>query len=182
MRKVMFAGLSAVALALTGCGQNADSPTAAASESANATPENAPGITLADAMIRLPAVPGSPGAADFTVAQGSGPARKIAGVYVEGAERAEMHETVTANGISSMRPVKDVALEAGKTTAFKPGGLHVMLFNLDDALKAGGTTEITITLDNGDKVSVPARIETIGGGSATDGHDMSGMDHDMSKM
>lgn len=182
MRKVMFAGLSAVALVLTGCGQNTDSPTAAASEAADATPENAPGITLGDATIRLPAVPGSPGAAYFTVSQGSGAARKIAGVYVEGAERAEMHETVTANGISSMRPIKEVALEAGKTTSFKPGGLHVMLFNLDDTLKAGNTTEITITLDNGDKASVPARIATIGGGNAMEGHDMSGIDHDMSKM
>lgn len=181
MRKVMIAGLSAVVLAMAGCGQNTDAPTTTPSESADATPESAPGITLADAMIRLPAVPGSPGAAYFTVSQGNGAPRKIAGVYVEGVERAEMHETVTSKGISSMRPVKEVALETGKTTAFKPGGLHVMLFNVDDTLKAGGMTEITITLDNGDKASVPAKIEAIGGGAMED-HDMSGMDHDMSKM
>lgn len=171
MRKAMFAGLSAVALVLTGCGQKTDSPSGTASETADATPENAPGITLSDAVVRLPAVTGSPGVAYFTVSQGSGPERKIAGVYVEGAERAEMHETVAENGVSSMRPVKDVALEAGKTTTFKPGGLHVMLFSVSDALKAGGTTEITITLDNGDKASVPAAIETVGG----TGHDMSKM-------
>jgi len=54
-----------------------------------------------------------------------------------------------------------------------------MLFDVSDTLKAGQTTEITITLDNGDKVSVPAKIETIGG---MGNHDMSGMDHDMGKM
>lgn len=182
MRKVMFAGLSAMALALTGCGQNTDGPAPAASESADATPENAPGITLTDAIVRLPAIPGSPGAAYFTVAQGSGPARKIAGVYVEGVERAEMHETVTENGISSMRPVEEVALESGKTTAFKPGGLHVMLFNLDDTLEAGGTTEITITLDNGDKASVQAAIESIGGNDSAEDHENSDTGHDMSRM
>ncbi len=49
-----------------------------------------------------------------------------------------------------------------------------MLYEVGDTLKAGGTTEITITLDNGDKVSTPAKVEAFG---AT-----SGMDHDMGKM
>jgi copper(I)-binding protein len=174
MRKLMLAGLSALALGLAGCGQNASEPPTAASESADATPESAPGITLTDAVVRLPVMAGSPGAAYFTVSQGSGAPRRIAGVYVEGAERAEMHETVTENGVSSMKPVKDVGIEPGKTVEFKPGGMHVMLFDIADTLKVGGTTEVTITLDNGDKASVPARIEALGG--------MSGMDHNMSKM
>lgn len=180
MRKMMFAGLSGLALALTGCGQNSSEPSVAATDAVDATPESAPGITLADAVVRLPVMGGSPGAAYFTVSQGSGAPRRIAGVYVEGAERSEMHETVTQNGVSSMRTVKDVGIESGKTVAFKPGGLHVMLFDIADTLKPGGTTEITITLDNGDKASVPARIEAIGGSSGD--HAMSGMDDDMSKM
>lgn len=102
MRNGVFAGLSAVALILGGCGEKSDSPSASASQSADATPENAPGTTVSDAIVRLPAVSGSPGVAYFNVAQGSGPARKIAGVYVEGVERAEMHETVTENGVSSI--------------------------------------------------------------------------------
>jgi periplasmic copper chaperone A len=185
MRKVVLAGLSAMALMLGGCGQNAENPATSASEPANTSPENAPGVTVADAIVRLPAVAGAPGVAYFAVALGSGPARKVSGVYVEGAERAEMHETVTENGVSSMQPVKDVALEKGKTITFSPGGLHIMLFGVADTLKPGGTTEITITLDNGDKVSAPARIESIGGQAEAhdmSGHDMSGMDHDMSKM
>lgn len=184
MRKMMFVSLSAMALILGGCGQKTDKPTTDASESSAASPDNAPGVTVTDAIVRLPAVPGAPGVAYFAVNQGSGPARKIAGVYVEGAERAEMHETATEKGVSSMRAVKDVALATGKAIAFKPGGLHIMLFGVADTLKAGDTTEITITLDNGDKVSAPAKIESIGGAmdSAAGDHDMSGMDHDMSKM
>lgn len=180
MRKAMFAGLSMVALALAGCGNNTAEPSATATETADATPESAPGITLSDAVVRLPVMAGSPGAAYFTVSQGSGAPRRIAGVYVEGAERAEMHETVTKNGVSSMNPVKDVGIEPGKTVEFKPGGMHVMLFDIADTLKVGGTTEITITLDNGDKASVPATIEAIGGASGD--HDISGTDHEMGKM
>lgn len=188
MRKLAIIGLSALALSLGACGQKAEDPAAQASSSAAAGPENAPGVTVTDAMVRLPAVPGTPGAAYFTVSQGSGAPRKIVSVYVEGAQRAEMHETVTKNDISSMQQVKDVALQAGKSAAFKPGGLHVMLFDVSDTLKVGTTTELTITLDNGDKVSVPAKVEALGGANDDDamegmdhsGHDMSG--HDMSKM
>lgn len=180
MRKTMFAGLSAVALILGGCGQKSESPSAAASENAAASPENAPGITVTDASVRLPAVSGSPGVAYLTVSQSGGAARNIAGVYIEGVERAEMHETATQNGVSSMRPVKFVVIESGKSAVFKPGGLHVMLFGVADTLKAGGMTEVTITLDNGDKVSAPAKVESIGGGMR--GHGSSAMDHDMSNM
>ncbi|MFN3455988.1 MAG: copper chaperone PCu(A)C [Novosphingobium sp.] len=190
MRKLAIIGLSTLALTLAACGQKAEDPTAQASSSAAAGPESAPGVVVTDAMVRLPAVPGTPGAAYFTVSQGSGAPRKIAAIHVEGAERAEMHETVDKNGISSMQQVKDVPIEAGKSVQFKPGGLHVMLFDVADTLKAGTTTELTITLDNGDKASVPARVETLGGSGGSSGeameamdhsgHDMSG--HDMSKM
>jgi copper(I)-binding protein len=189
MRKVLIAGLSGLALtlsgALAGCGQKAEEPTAAASQTADATPENAPGITLSDAVVRLPAMAGRPGVAYFTLSQGAGAPRKIASVYVEGAGRAEMHETATENGVSSMKPVKEVLVEAGKTVEFKSGGLHVMLFDIADTLKAGGMTELTITLDNGDKASIPAKVEAFAAASGGMNHDMSGHDmsgHDMSKM
>jgi periplasmic copper chaperone A len=179
MRKLAILVVSPLVLGLAACGQKSEDPGTSASESAMAGPQNAPGVVVTDATVRLPAVPGTPGAAYFTVSQGSGAPRRIAGVHVEGAERTEMHETVTRNGISSMQPVKDVAIESGKSVQFKPGGLHVMLFDVADTLKAGGTAELTITLDNGDKVSVPARIQTLGGG---EGGAMEGMDHDMGDM
>ncbi|MFY8193817.1 copper chaperone PCu(A)C [Novosphingobium sp. B1] len=179
MRTLAIIGLSALAFTVSACGQKAAEPTGQASEAAVSGPESAPGVVVTDAMIRLPAVPGSPGAAYFTVSQGSGAPRKLVSVYVEGTGRAEMHETVTTGGVSKMQQVKDVPLEAGKSVQFKPGGMHVMLFDVEDTLKAGTNSELTVTLDNGDKVSVPARVETLAGSGMAD-HDMSG--HDMSKM
>lgn len=181
MRTLAIIGLSALALTVAACGQKAAEPTGSASEAAVSGPESAPGVAVTDAMIRLPAVPGTPGAAYFTVSQGSGAPRKLVSVYVEGTGRAEMHETVTEGGVSKMQQVKDVPLEAGKSVQFKPGSMHVMLFDVADTLKAGTNTELTVTLDNGDKVSVPARVESLAGGmNAMAGHDMSA--HNMSKM
>lgn len=179
MRTLAIIGLSALALTISACGEKAAEPTGGASEAAANGPESAPGVAVTDAMIRLPAVPGTPGAAYFTVSQGSGAPRKVVSIYVEGVGRAEMHETVTEGGISKMQQVKNVPLEAGKSVEFKPGGMHVMLFEVADTLKAGTNSELTVTLDSGDKVSVPARVETLAGSDMTD-HDMSG--HDMSKM
>ena len=127
MRKLAIIGLSTLALTLAACGQKAEDPTAQASSSAAAGPESAPGVVVTDAMVRLPAVPGTPGAAYFTVSQGSGAPRKIAAIHVEGAERAEMHETVDKNGISSMQQVKDVPIVGFSAIVYTVGIKSAML-------------------------------------------------------
>lgn len=183
-----LAAMLVLGLVLAGCGEqpsptpspSASSPPAAALPEAPG-PENAPGITLSDAVVRLPAVSGRPGVVYFTITQASGAPRKIAGVHIAGAGRAVMHESRTAGGVATMAPVPDVALEPGTTVEFRPGGLHVMLFDISDAVKAGTTAELTLTLDNGDKITAAARVEGIGStepaAAEMSGH--TGMDHAM---
>lgn len=164
MRKLVLAGLSAFALTLASCGQPAEDAAPTPAATLDSAPANAPGVNVTDAVVRLPAAPGRPGVAYFTVSQGDGAPHTIAAAYVEGVGRSEMHETVTEGGVSKMQPVKAVPIQSGAIVQFKAGGLHVMLFDVAETLKAGGTTEITLTLDNGDKISAPAKIEAIGGG------------------
>ena len=166
----------AMAFALASCDKKPkDAPADAASASVAPVtigPTGAPGIALTDAVIQLPLVAGNPGVAYFTVSQGADGARKLVGVSVDGAGRTEMHESKTAGGVSSMDEVKAVAIEPGKTVAFAPGGYHVMLFDVDKALKPGMTRELTATFDNGDKTTVLAKVQSGTGGGAM-GH----MDH-----
>ena len=193
MHKFAVSGLAALALTLAGCGEKTAGDETAANAGASSAaleenPKNAPGTALTDVVVQLPAVSGRPGVAYFNLNNGSGPARKLAGVHVDGVGRTEMHETKMESGVSKMAMVKDIALEPGKTLSFAPGGYHVMLFDLDPALKAGGTTEVTLTLDNGDKISAKATIRSVGGtakkttaGKTASGgnaeHDMGAMDH-----
>lgn len=159
-----IAAVAALALGLGGCGEkSADLPTEATTAASDETPESAPGIALTDAVVRLPLASGRPGVAYFTVSQGSGAPRKIAGVYVDGIGRAEMHESMMEGDHGTMAPVKDVPLEPGKAVEFKPGGFHVMLYDFGTGLTAGGTTELTVTLDNGDKITTTAKVEAPGG-------------------
>lgn len=179
MRMKVLAGVAlatmAVAGTLAGCSKPAPEASPTATASLDATPENAPGTTLTDATVQLPAVAGNPGVAYFTLSQGNGAARKLVAVHVDGAGKAEMHESAMKDGVMSMAPLTEVALEAGKAVTFKPGGNHVMLFDLAPTLKAGGVTELTITLDNGDKATTKAKV-VAPGGMAEDG-DMDHMDH-----
>ena len=168
--------LAAMAFALAGCSKtpqtdpatsasNATSPSAAPVATG---PTGAPGIALTDAVIQLPLVQGNPGVAYFSMSQAAGAGRTLVSVSVDGAGRAEMHESKSAGGVSSMDEVNSVAIAPGTTVAFKPGGYHVMLFDVDKALKPGMTRELTATFDNGDKTTVLAKVRTGIGGAAMD--------------
>jgi copper(I)-binding protein len=154
--------LGALALALGACSrtpQNAPADAASASKAPVSTgPIGAPGIALTDAVIQLPLVSGNPGVAYFTVSQAADAARKLVGVSVDGAGRAEMHESKTTGGVSSMEEVTAVAIEPGKS----------VLFGVDKALKPGMTRELTATFDNGDKTTVLAKVQSGAGGGAMD--------------
>ena len=157
MRTATFAlsALAAMALGLSACGSQAPQPEA--SEVAVASPEAPPGITLSDARIQLPLVSGRPGAAYFTLSQANGAPRKVVGVAVEMAGRAEMHETKGG----TMVPVSEVEVGPGKTIKFAPGGYHVMLFDLDPKLRFSKDAELTVTFDGGDKASARAPVTTM---------------------
>lgn len=158
-------------LALAACQQHkaSEAPKSEAAPGEAAGPDAKPGITASEGVLRLPAVKGNPGAAYFSVRNGGPAAATLAAVLVDGAGKTEMHESMGG----SMSALKDVPLAPGETVKFAPGGKHVMLFDLDPKLAAGGTTEMTLVFTGGDKASIPLAIEPAGGGMA----DMPGMGH-----
>jgi periplasmic copper chaperone A len=161
MRKPGFPALVlTLALALGACGSEAPAPPP--SPQANQNPEAPAGIAVSDARVQLPIVSGRPGVAYLRVSQTGGAPRRIAAVHVTGVGRAELHETRQEAGKSSMAAVDQLPLAPGETVEFKPGGYHVMLMDLDPALKPGATTELTVTFDNGDKASTKAQVVTVG--------------------
>ena len=159
MRAKQIPGIVAagLALSLAGCGSNEPQP--APSEAAQPSPEAPTGITLSDARIQLPLVSGRPGAVYFTISQANGAPRKLTGVAVEMAGRAEMHQTKGG----TMAPVSEVEVGPGKTIKFEPGGYHVMLFDLDPKLRFSKDAEVTVTFDDGGKASSRAPVTTMAG-------------------
>jgi copper(I)-binding protein len=80
-----------------------------------------------------------PGAAYFTIRNdGETDQRLIGAVPLDFAEAAELHTHINDDGIMRMRVVEGgVVIPAGETVSFEPGGLHVMLFGLEEPLTEG---------------------------------------------
>jgi periplasmic copper chaperone A len=144
-------GLLIAVATLSACGQQ--------TEKTSVAPEAKPGLVLSKGRLVLPAVKGNPAGGYFTLQNGADKAVTVAGVFITGATRAELHETIG----ESMEPITRLELQPGEAVEFKPGGKHVMAFGLDPALAPGSSTEITVTFADGDKLSASLKLEPAGG-------------------
>jgi copper(I)-binding protein len=101
-------------------------------------------VEVKDAWVRA-AVPGQSGTGAFmsiTAKDGA----KLVGVSSSVAGVAEVHEMKMDNDVMRMRAIPALDLPAGKTVALKPGGYHVMLMELKQALPQGSTVPLTLIL------------------------------------
>jgi len=108
-----------------------------------------------DAWVRLPAVSSRPGAAYFTI-KGGADATSLLGVSSPAAVRTELHEMKT------MALLKDVAIPAGSTVKFEPGGKHVMLYDISPEVRAGGKIPLRLAFANGKTIEVEAELRAPG--------------------
>lgn len=109
------------------------------------------------AWIRLPAVLGRPAAAYFTITGGADKATLLT-VATPVALRSELHESMAHGGMMTMAPIAQVDVAPGATVAFAPGGKHVMLFDLDPALKPGATAPLDLNFAEGRTLKVTAKV------------------------
>ncbi len=82
------------------------------------------------------------------------------------ASMTTLHMSSETDGIMRMEMQDTVALPAGETIAFEPGGLHIMLMGLDQPLKEGDVFPITLTLEQAGDVTVYVEVTGLSGPSA----------------
>ncbi|WP_242146798.1 copper chaperone PCu(A)C [Sphingomonas sp. BAUL-RG-20F-R05-02] len=107
--------------------------------------------------VRLAAAPGRPAVAYFTLHGGSTDTTLVA-VHSEFSLRTELHQSMTSGGMAAMKPLDQVALPAGGKVAFKPGGMHVMLFGLNPVIKPGKTMTLQFTFADGNRYDYEALV------------------------
>jgi copper(I)-binding protein len=82
----------------------------------------------------------------------------------------EIHEMAMVDNVMKMRQIPGLDLAAGRTTDLKPGGYHVMLMDLKQALKAGDVVPLTLVFEDEAKKSftqeIKAPVTALGSGSA----------------
>jgi len=86
----------------------------------------------------------------------------------------EIHEMAMEGDVMKMRAVPGVDLPAGKAVDLKPGGYHVMLIDLKQALKAGDSVPVTLVIEGKDgkreTLQVSAPVRALGGDKAEHKH------------
>lgn len=156
MTKSFFAGLAlgVATLGLSACGGGA-------SEEA-AVPDAVPGLSVTQARMVLPAVAGNPAAIYFDLAYDGDRTPAVNRIVVDGAESSVMHEMGEWDGKMQMMEMLPFVMKKGDTVKFEPGAKHVMVMGVSPELQPGGTTEATIVIAGGDKLSFPVKIQAAG--------------------
>lgn len=122
---------------------------------------NAQSLVVQDAWIR--ATPGVDIAAAYlTLRNTSATAVTVTGVQSPIAGHAMIHETKVEGGQSKMRPHEQLVLAPGATVKLEPGGLHVMLHDLQQPLTVGQQVPLVIVLAGGGTLQVTAVVRPLG--------------------
>jgi len=131
-------------LALSACDRRADEP------------------KVAHAWVRLPAIPGQPAAAYFTLIGGRS-GEKLIQVESAMAQRVELHDNMAGmGGMTAMTPLGQVDLPAGTTIAFAPGGKHAMVYGVDKAVSPGTAIPLRFGFASGKTAEAEAKTVAAG--------------------
>ncbi|MEO6626436.1 MAG: copper chaperone PCu(A)C [Burkholderiaceae bacterium] len=119
-------------------------------------PAFAQSVEVKDAWIRA-SVPGQKGTGAYmkiTAKEGT----RLVSVATPVAGVAEVHEMKMDGGVMSMRALNGgLDLPAGKTVELRPGGIHVMLMDLNAALPKDSTVPLTLVFK--DARGVQSKVE-----------------------
>lgn len=124
---------------MTGCGGNDEQ-----SAEKNASVEMNDSLEVGDAWAR-PAAAGATTAIYFTLSNGTASTDTLLGINSDISESVEMHETYTREDeTTGMRPAGIVAVPSGEQLILEPGGLHIMMMDLENKLEVGDSVLVEL--------------------------------------
>lgn len=77
------------------------------------------------------------------------------------AGKVELHDMIMEGDVMKMRQIEKITIPAHGQTILQPGSLHVMLFDLDSALKEGEQLEVTLNFSNQQSLVISAPIKKV---------------------
>ena len=123
-----------------------------------------PDIQISNAWARETVAGQAATAAYMTLGnQGTGDDRLIA-IGAPAPATAMLHASESSEGIARMRPMQaGLAIPAGATVEFKPGGSHVMITGLGGPLRAGDTLKLALRFEKSGERPIDVRIASAAG-------------------
>ena len=116
-------------------------------------------ITVNNAWMR-PTTQGENGAVYFVLQNHSAITDELLSASANVAESVEIHESSMIEGtdVMQMQQIFSVPLDRGSEIAFEPGGLHVMLVNINRSLAVGENVELNLHFRNHDDLPVTVSV------------------------
>ena len=102
------------------------------------------------------------GGAFVTIENHGKAADRLVDATTPAAKFVEIHEMSMEGGMMKMRAVPGVEIKPGAKAELKPGGFHVMLFDLQKPLAIGDRFPLTLVFEKAGKVEVSVRVEDAG--------------------
>ncbi|TVR12037.1 MAG: copper chaperone PCu(A)C [Planctomycetota bacterium] len=122
-------------------------------------------LSLDQAWARATRPSGSVGAAYLTITNSTDQDRAVVTGSASAAGRIELHTHIMEDDVMRMVEIPEIPLPAGEQVVLKPGDLHIMLYELESALRVGETFDLHLELDDG---SVLEATVVIGSATARD--------------
>ena len=101
-------------------------------------------------------------AAYMSITNPGASAVEVTGVSSAQARSVEIHESKQVDGMWQMRRLQSLPIAAGATVDLQPGGLHLMVFGLERAPKAGERVQYTLELSGGETVTIALEVRAPG--------------------
>lgn len=119
-----------------------------------------PQIEVQDAWARPAPAAGGNGAIYFRLVNSGNEADQLLGGESPVAAAFELHETtMSADGVMSMAPLAGgVELPARDEVELKPGGVHIMLVELNRPLAAGDVVPITLQFEKSSAMTLEVEV------------------------
>ena len=106
-------------------------------------------VTVSNAWARA-TMPGQPVSGAYMQIKSDADARLVSASSPT-VPRVEVHEMKMDGGVMRMREVKAIELPKGKMVSLAPGGLHLMLMNLQKPIAVGDVIPLTLVVESDGK-------------------------------
>ena len=116
-------------------------------------------VTIENAWVRAMPPTQRSTAAYMTVDNRGDTDLTIVGATAGGAARAEIHISREKDGYMSMEQLESVVLPAGQTVRMTPGGMHLMLLELDKMPPPESLVQLCLNFSTGSQQCVDAPVK-----------------------
>ena len=172
-----------------GMSQDAEASMMGAASSPEVIVPGCEGVQILGAYVRPSVIDGGNTAAYALLANPSETDDTLLSVSIapEVTEVVELHNTIIVDEQMQMRPVDGgMTVPAGQVTFLQPGGLHIMLIDVQDMLEVGDTVDMIFSFENAGTIPMrvpvqppPGEMMSMGSMNMGNGHGMDESSDDM---